>query len=61
VLQEERLAINCQHFDGWVITCPKCGHKEYVDDGGIAFDPMDDERHIVQCNSCKQDFEIVSY
>ncbi len=54
------LPINCQRFDGWVITCPLCGHKEYVDEEEIAFDPMNDIRHIVQCEKCKQDFEIVS-
>lgn len=53
--------INCQRFDGWVITCPECGHKDYVDAEDIAFDLMDDRRHIIQCEKCKKDFEIVSY
>lgn len=53
--------INCQRFEGWVILCPECGHKDYVDAEDIAFDLMDDKRHIVQCEKCKQDFEIVSY
>jgi len=54
-------ALNCLHFDGWVITCPHCAHKDYVSADDIAFDPMDDERHLIQCESCKDEFEIVSY
>lgn len=53
--------LNCQRFEGWVITCPECGYKDYVDAEDIAFDPQDDRRHIIQCEKCKQDFEIVSY
>ena len=53
--------INCMRFEGWVIICPECGYKDYVNSEDIAFDPMDDRRHIVQCEKCKQDFEIISY
>lgn len=52
------MEITCTRFEGWVLECPHCKHKEYVCDEDIAFNPRDTEIHIVQCEKCDEEFEI---
>lgn len=50
--------INTYKFSGWEIECPHCKFKEYVDEEDIAFDPNDNIIHIVECEKCREEFEI---
>ena len=50
--------MNIQRFDGWIIICPHCGHKQYVNNEDIAFNPMDDCTHFIDCEICNREFEV---
>ncbi len=52
------MAINTQRFEGWVIECPSCKNKDYVNNEDIAFNPNDDTTHIISCIKCGAEFEI---
>ena len=50
--------LTCQKFDGWLLACPYCNHREYISDEEIRFNPNDCELHIVKCVECGKEFEI---
>lgn len=55
------MEINILRFEGWLIICPHCKHKHYVDDEDIAFNPMDDDSFFIRCEKCGKKFEVYYY
>ena len=56
--KQKMMEITCSRFEGWILECPHCRHKEYISEEEIAFNPIDDQTHIVKCEKCKREFEI---